>query len=302
MSKFIAARRISLALGLILMFLGSAMAEEGTLPQMSPAGLAGTIEYTAPQNPADNPGPVESRFAADGYSYHDDSLDIQIHKARVYDTPIHIAFVQIADPDQLRTEQAKPYPSEASMRVDVLAKRVNAVLAINADWFVYHKSGIIYRNGTLLRDRPSTDYDGLVIDANGDLHIVSPITEEGFAAIETPIIQSFAFGPALVIDGEVQEIRNRKDSYEQRMAIGQIAPLSYVMVASDGLDQKDSVGLTLPQLASVMKELGAHTAYNLDGGQSSCLMLNYQKLNGQNARKKLRAVGDIIYFVSAMPN
>ena len=50
-----------------------------------------------------------------------------------------------------------------------------------------------------------------------------------------------------------------------------------------------------------MKELGAINAYNLDGGGSTTMLMNDQKINGQKALK-FRSVGDILYFATAVPN
>lgn len=286
-----------------LLLAGCALAEDTSpLPQLVPVTFPeSSAQLTMPERAKDNYAPKAEAFGENDLSYHDDSLDIQLHHIRVYDTPTVVAFVQIANPAQLKTEQAKPYPNKATMRSILIAKRVNAVFAVNADWFTYHGAGIIYRNGELLRNRPNVEYDGLAIDVNGDFHIIRPMTEEGYAQITTPIAQSFAFGPALVIDGEVQEIVGREVTYKQRVAIGQIAPLSYVIAVTDGPDQKNSIGLSVPQMAQLMHDLGAHTAYNLDGGQSSSMVMRGVKVNGQNP-KMMRAIGDIIYFVSAIPN
>ncbi len=291
-------RRVLCAMLACLMLAGGAAAQEA-LPQMVRVSFP-EQEYTVPENAKDNYAADESGFSEDGLSYHDDSLDIQIHQIRAYDTDVVVAFVQIADAAQLKTEQAKPYPSKTTMRVSEIAKRVKAVLAVNADWFTYHNTGIVYRNGELLRNRANEEYDGLAIDINGDFHIIRPMTEEEYAKIETPIANSFAFGPALVIDGEVQEIVDRKETFKQRMAIGQIAPLCYVLVATDGPDQEGSAGLSVPQLAELMHGLGAQTAYNLDGGQSTSMLMNQVKLNAEP--KTMRAVGDILYFTTAIPN
>ena len=140
-----------------------------------------------------------------------------------------------------------------------------------------------------------------MIDTNGDLHIIRPILESEYEKLTTPIMHAFAFGPALVKDGEVLEIVNRKVTYKQRMGIGQIGPLSYVFVAADGPDQPNSVGLSVPQLAQLMHDLGAQTAYNLDGGQSTSMLMHMVKINGQ-APKTFRAIGDIIYFTTAIPS
>jgi len=283
-----------------LLLAGGALGEDA-LPQMRKVTFPQGSAYTAPENAKDNYAPAENGFSADNLSYHDDTLDVRLYQIRVYDTPVAVAFVQVANASQLRTEQARPYPSQATVRVSEIAKRVKAVLAVNADWFTYHNAGIIYRNGTLLRDHPDETFEGLAIDVNGDFHIVKPMTDEGYAQITTTVYNSFAFGPALVIDGQVQEILNREVTYKQRMAIGQIAPLCYVLAAADGPDQPNSVGLSVPQLAELMHGLGAVTAYNLDGGQSTSMLMHQIKVNGQNP-KNMRAVGDVLYFTTAVAN
>lgn len=265
-----------------------------SLPHFTATEL--TVGEDVPQNPVDNLLPKEEALSENGY--HDSTIDVKVYKIRRYDTPIVVAFVQVASPSQLRCELARPYPSQATMRIYEISKRVHSVLSCNGDWFVYHNRGIVYRNGKKLRERPDDESDGLVIDTRGDFHIVRPANLAEFEKLNVDIMHSFIFGPALVIDGQVQEIVNRKITYKQRMAIGQIAPLSYVLVATDGPDQKDSVGLSVPQLAELMGELGAKCAYNLDGGQSTSIMLADTKLNGDSP-KRMRAIGDIIYFITS---
>lgn len=239
----------------------------------------------------------EAAFSADGLRYSDETLDVQVHKLRAFDTPLFIAYVQIASPTQLRTEQARPYPSEATARTNTMGKRANAVLAVNGDWFVFHNAGIVYRQGKLLRDRAHEKYDGLFVDMNGNFHIVNPLTKEGFAAIDQPILNSFCFGPALVKDGEIVDNSDRVVTYKQRMAIGQLDELTYALVCCDGPDERDSVGLSIPQMSQIMQALGCSQAYNLDGGSSTYMYFNFTKVNGQQP-KKGRAVGDIVYFSS----
>lgn len=300
---------IALVIALLCLLIGCAAAEEplpepipqDQLPQMEKVTFPQGEDFVPAENPEKNYLANPAGFSEDGMRYHDDSIDVQAYMIRVYDTPCAVIYVQIADPDQFRTELAKKYPSKATMRIDTMGKRVHSIAAVNGDWFTYHSEGIIYRNGKLLRNRPDESYDGLVVDVNGDFHIIRPMLEEEFAKLTVPVMHSFAFGPALVKDGEVLEIVNRKVTYKQRMGIGQVGPLTYVMVAADGPDQPNSVGLSVPQLAQLMHDLGAHTAYNLDGGQSTSMLMNKTKINGQ-APKTMRAIGDIIYFVTSIPN
>lgn len=270
------------------------------LPQMIKVEFPEREDYVPAEKASQNYLPNPAGFSENGMRYHDDSIDVQAYMIRAYDTPCAVMFVQLSDPDQFRTEMAKPYPQRATMRIDIMAKRVNAVAAVNGDWFSYHNEGIIYRSGELLRNYSKPEDDGLVVDINGDFHIMRPMAVEEYEKLEVPIMHAFAFGPALVENGEVLEIV-RQLTFKQRMGIGQIAPLTYVMVAADGPDQPNSVGLSVPQLAQLLHDLGAHTAYNLDGGQSTSMMMYQTKINGQ-APKTFRAIGDMIYFVTTVPN
>ena len=281
---------------LLLMLCGCAAAQE--LPQMEKVVFP-AIDYAAPEKPTQNYTAPKANFSEEGMRYHDDSLDVQLHKFHVYNADVTVAFVQIADPDQLRTQQAKPYPSKTTARIDTIAKPVKSVFAVNADWFTYRSDGIVYRNGELLRNRDIPEDDGLAIDVNGDLHIVRPMTQEEYAKLDVPVMHSFSFGPALVMNGEVQDMGDRKVTYRQRMAIGQIDELCYVFVAADGTNDDEGEGLNVPELAQLMHDLGAHTAYNLDGGQSTSMLMGNTKVNG--APKTMRAIGDIIYFTTAIP-
>ena len=298
-------KRLSLFVSLLVlaaMLFSTACAESG-LPEFPQLIKVDFEEGKYEPLPMEGRAPYavnEANFSADGLRYSDPTLDIQVHKLRAFDTPIFMAYVQIASPTQLRTEQARPYPSEATARTNVMGKRANAVLAVNGDWFVFHNAGIIYRQGELLRNRAHIKYDGLFIDMDGNFHIVNPLTEEGFAEIGQPIYNSFCFGPGLVKDGEIVDNSDRVITYKQRMAIGQLDELTYVIVCSDGPEERDSVGLTIPQISEIMQALGCSQAYNLDGGASTYMYFNFAKVNGQKAAKA-RSIGDILYFASAVP-
>ena len=83
-----------------------------------------------------------------------------------------------------------------------------------------------------------------------------------------------------------------------RTAIGMITPLHYIMAVSDGRTDA-STGLTLYQLAGVMKDMGCVTAYNLDGGGSSTMWFNGEVVNqptSYGSKISERAVSDIVYI------
>jgi exopolysaccharide biosynthesis protein len=74
----------------------------------------------------------------------------------------------------------------------------------------------------------------------------------------------------LVVDGEVQDVPD--DGIAARSAVGfsEDGATMYLLTV-DG-KQADSAGVTVPQVADMMKDLGAHNAINIDGGGSSTLL------------------------------
>ena len=281
-----------------------AVAEEFTeYPVYEPVTLpltnVPTIDYQA-----DTPyAPHADAYLPDETGYLDDSLSIRIEEFRAYDTTCLAAWIQVASPTQLRTELNKPYPSKSTAKASVIAKRVNAVLAINGDYFVYHNQGFIVRNGEVLREKFNEDYDTLIIDDKGDFTIIPSTTEEEIRAFTGNIVQAFTFGPGLVIDGvkttEFPLKANTPNKETQRIAIAQMGPLSYLVVTTEGPENPGSTGLTLPEFAQVLYDLGAQNAYNLDGGGSSTMYFNGEVVNNPttNGRSiKERSVSDIVYI------
>ncbi len=81
-------------------------------------------------------------------------------------------------------------------------------------------------------------------------------------------------------------------SHEPRTALAYNADTLFLIVA-DGRQPKYSTGLTLYELASILLELGATEAINLDGGSSSTFVVNDEVINrpsGQKEREVLNAV------------
>ena len=67
---------------------------------------------------------------------------------------------------------------------------------------------------------------------------------------------------------------------------------------SDGRTS-ESQGLSLYQMAEIMKSYGVKTAYNLDGGGSSTLYFNGQVINKPTTNGNTiseRSVSDIVYI------
>lgn len=251
--------------------------------------------------------PKAAGYLPDHAGYKDESLDIRVETFRHEDTTVMAVYVTIKDPSQLRTVTASPtYPSKALAPVAALTKRVGAVLGINGDYFSFHGQGVVVRNTRVLRSRPHEGRDTLIIDEKGDFTILTPTTQEKLDAFQGEIIHAFCFGPGLVVDGkaitstEGITINNGKNKKTQRMVIGQLAPLQYLILTNEGPENQGSVGFDLLQMAKLCQDMGMKNAYNLDGGSSCTVALNNKKINARSSGK-VRSVGDIICFASLEP-
>ena len=226
-------------------------------------------------------------------------------------TSFSYAIITIKDPSQLRTAPAdgSSFTSNVRVPVQVIAKRVNAVLAINGDFCTAFsgnkKDNYVLRQGTIYQDTVEPSLDMLLIDEDGDFHILTRdenLAEANLTEIDgKKIINAFQFGPALVIDGEPvsdEELldkthsptNSRPQGNEQRMCIAQIGPLQYLVLST--------IRSHLVKMRDLVMSLAdVKTAYILDGGESSQMVFLGTLVN--KSTSKPRPITDIIYFASA---
>lgn len=227
--------------------------------------------------------------------------------------------IKIQDASQLRTAASMDtYTGRGQAKGEEIAKSKNAVAAMNGDFFKYENDvGYVVRQGELIRDASDNKrvvFDMLVIDSEGDFHIipsadtakVEAFTEETLTPQGRTILQAFNLGPALVVNGEVQDIAAseaaKQGKYQwkypqQRIALVQTGPLEYAIVEVFGKTD-GTAGMTLEEFAAFIAEKcpDAIVAYNFDGGGSTNLILNGKKICKTPG---LREITDIIYFASA---
>lgn len=258
--------------------------------------------FTLPFDFSPGQEPKEENYSEN--SYMDPTISVVMTSEKLEGAVYHVAHVKIADGSQLRTALAGPFGTQKTNKPSTMAQNNYAVVAINGDYYNQRDGGYITRQGEVYRKKLQKNMDNLLIDEKGDFHIVKGGDKEGMEVAltgQSPIVNSFTFGPALIVDGTLQEMPEKYlfniHRNEPRAAIGQIGPLEYVLVAVDGRSD-DSTGITALQLAQYMETLGCTQAFNLDGGNSATLIFhnNYFNTKSENAE---RSVSDIIYFATA---
>lgn len=258
-----------------------------------------------PTLPVDfTPGkPVNQANYISETEYRDPTLHVVIESGRKDNCDYWLARIKIGHASQLRTAAAATFEVEYAVKGQYIAKRQNAVLAIDGDYFSYYPYGIVMRQGVLYRDKLRKERDVLAVDEDGDFHIFLVPDKGEVPAVYKgkKLIDAFHFGPALVVDGEIGSLDASywlaPESKRQRMCIAQTGPLEYMALCCAG-PLRGSEGMDLLQFAQLAKELGAVTAYNLDGGDSTMLIFNNEKVNDKE-NQNTRDISDIIYFASA---
>lgn len=270
--------------------------------------LAETISAVATTNTSSNTAQASQAAktaTVTNSSYKDENISINLTETTVNHTQVYVADVTVSSSEYLKTAFAQnSFGTNVTAKTSVTASDNNAILAVNGDYYGANSSGYVIRNGVVYRDtvRENSNNGDLAIYKDGSFKIIYEDQISAEQLVKDGVVNLLAFGPALVENGEIAVGKNQEVGQAMasnpRTAIGIIDENHYIIVVSDGRTS-ESEGLSLYQLAEVMKSYGAKTAYNLDGGGSSTLYFNGQVINkpttGGNKISE-RAVSDIVYI------
>ena len=255
--------------------------------------------------------------------YQDESIHVVLDEKKNHKSPtsdhgvtVHWMVIEIKDPSQIRaTLSYDSYEVKAKATTDEMVPYLNAVVALNDDYVKMNNyKGYVIRQGNLFLDnldewKEELKQDVLLIDDQGDFSVVqkarSADVQARTAELEAEgkkVVNAFTFGPALVINGEVQEIKREQSTHSinlatARMVICQLDTLKYAVFAVDAPNTGD--GMNCKEIAEFIVKIfpECKVAYNLDGGGSSKLFLGQKKVNRAPGRREIQGM---IYFASAV--
>ena len=247
----------------------------------------------------------ESTKTVTDSSYKDGNVDINITTVRKNNTTVYVADVKLSDSSYLKTALAyDSFGTNVTEATSSIATNNNAILAVNGDYYGADRSGYVIKNGVIYRNtvRSDSEYPDLAVYKDGSFKIIYETEVTAEELLADGVVNLFAFGPSLVENGEISVDQNTEVrqamTKNPRTAIGIVDKNHYILVVSDGRTS-ESEGLSLYELAEVLKEYGATTAYNLDGGGSSTMYFNGNIVNNPTTnghRISEREVSDIVYI------
>ncbi len=269
-----------------------------------------------------SPGaPRRETYDSEKVIYQDPTIRVERSKRTLSEEinrEYYIVDIEIRDASQIRTAPAdpsNPFISNRLVIASTIARRVNAVFAMNGDFcgdFHGHESSkFVLRQGTVYRDTVDTRLDTLLIDEDGDFHIVQG--GDVLASMDKTqiggkkVMNVLQFGPALVIDGvpvddDYIESADHSpqfadpDGREDRLCLVQVGPLHYKVIAT-----RNGANMALFKKLVLSLVPDCSNAYVLDGGGSLQLVFLGEWYNNVNQQTKqnIRKLSDIVYFASA---
>nr|WP_035749768.1 phosphodiester glycosidase family protein [Arthrobacter sp. 35W] len=216
-----------------------------------------------------------------------------------------VADVQLAAGTALRSAFAQDsFGENITENTSAIAADNGAVFAINGDYYGFRDTGIVVRNGVAYRDKGARE--GLAFYRDGTATMYDETTTSAAELVADGVWNTLSFGPSLIEGGAVKagidsvevdtNIGNHSiQGLQPRTAVGVLGTNHLVFVVVDGRSEGYSAGATMSGLAQIMLDLGATTAYNVDGGGSSTMYFNGALVNNPLGKNQERGTSDILY-------
>ena len=187
-----------------------------------------------------------------------------------------------------------------------VARKNRTVLAVSSDYSysrVKGRGGVILRDGQVYCNRTKKrgaqwpNLDTLAIWPDGDMKVYysDEMTAEEYTA--AGVRDVLAFGPWLIRDGQLNEegLKKYGKSKAERVAVGMVEKGHYWFMMLEGRIKRCK-GDGISFLAEKLLEHGCTQGFNLDGGQTACIVfMGHQlcKMSDKN-NKASRSTVDIL--------
>ena len=188
----------------------------------------------------------------------------------------------IYDPSRIHVVTSKYLGTKGEYLVD-MAMENDAVVAINGGGFIDpdgngnggNAVGIIIKDGKILQG--SSGSQGVIGFTNDNKLFLGYVSAT--EAINKGVRDALEFGPFLIVNGKSSNILgNGGYGIHPRSAIGQRQDGIVLFLVIDGR-RVDSMGASMKDVSDIMLKYGAYNAANLDGGNSSVLVINNKIVN-----------------------
>ena len=241
--------------------------------------------------------------------YCDETILAIAWKEALGNSAVSFGEIKTADGSQIRRYIANnSYGSDVQLYASDMARDVNAVIALNGDFYAFRSIGVTVYQRQLYRNSGKS-LDTCFISANGDLvfahrgELQSDADTKRFME-EHDVVFSLSFGPILVENGELLSAESYGDypigelnRIYSRSGIGQLGERHY-LIATLGEQGPYNTRAQLYTFAGYLADKGCVSAYTLDGGQTATMIFNGTTFNRVDWDSE-RTMSDIVYFATA---
>lgn len=208
-------------------------------------------------------------------------INVKVGNAKGY-------LVAIYNPENVRLLTTKKFNAGTfGERVIDMCKRYNGSVCINGGGFANGLSngsdipqGYVINEGKVVWPQKSSNATGNIIGLtkNGKLKLMSNTTGEN--AIKEGIEYGVEFGPFLIVNGKSVEIVGMPYGVANKCVIAQRKDGVLMFLVTEGETYID--GASLQDVVTLLEKYGAYNAANLDGGQSTSLVVENTLINTPN--------------------
>lgn len=213
-------------------------------------------------------------------------LDVKVGNAKGY-------LVAIYEPEKVKLIRTKKFNvGTFGEKVTTMCERYGGSVCINGGGFANGLSngsdipvGYVIDDGEILWAE-NNDYErrGDIIGLTNDGKLKLMNNATGDEAIEAGIEYGLEFGPFLIVNGKSMEIYGMPYGVANKCVIAQRKDGVMMFLVTEGETYID--GASLSDVLEVLEKYGAYNAANLDGGQSTSLVINNKLINSPNAIAK----------------
>ena len=193
--------------------------------------------------------------------------------------------VAIYDPSRVSIATTA-YLGKRGEAITTIAKRENAIIAINAGGFYdpdWNSNGALPHGTVIQNGKIVSDFEdaamggGFVGFTNDDKLVLGKMTAE--EALAMGMRDAIEFGPFLIVNGKSSFVKgNGGWGIAPRTAIGQREDGIVLFLVINGR-LATSIGADMGDLTEIMENYGAVNSANMDGGSSSALVINNEIIN-----------------------
>jgi len=188
----------------------------------------------------------------------------------------------VNDPSRVYVYCLSSFPAARGKYLQDICKEEDALGGVNGGGFIDvggtgkggEPKGMVMSGGKWLNGNKD-DKHRVIGLTNDNKLIVGTMT--GNEAIALGCRDAVEWGPALIINGEAMSVSESADGPNPRTAIGQRADGSIVLVYIEGR-KTDSIGANYADLISIMQKYECVNAANLDGGLSSSMNYDGERI------------------------